>query len=187
MIRILFIFFIIVAARCSLAATATTQPSNFIRYVENADGSARLESAEVAYTNDKGVDVHLIGAIHLADPIYYSGLNESFTHYDALLYELVSAREGELPTSQPSGDRPLSWVGNLQRFMRDHLNLVFQLDAIDYDKKNFVHADLDIDQFMKMQADRGESMMTLMLRSALQNMSKNQNSDAAGFALLGAL
>jgi hypothetical protein len=80
-------------------------------------------------------------------------------------------------------------VGNLQRFLRDRLHLVFQLDAIDYTRPNFVHADLDPQTFAKLQADRGESMFTLMMRSALASMSKSmtKGDDVSGFALLAAL
>ena len=178
------------ATNVVLASAPTTESSHFIRYTEDPDGAARLETAEVAYKNDAGVDVHLIGAIHIADADYYSGLNESFEHYDALLYELVSSNEGaDVPTSRPSGDRPLGWVGNLQRFMRDRLDLVFQLDAIDYKRPNFVHADLNLDQFLQMESQRGESMFTLMFRSTMQNMahSMKKGPDVSGFALLGAL
>ena len=185
-ISLLFLLFL---ARVAFASHPTTEPTHFIRYVENADGSARLECAEAAYKNDAGVDVHLIGAVHLADPEYYAGLSESFDHYDALLYELVSSREGgDIPTSQPTREPSLRWVGNLQRFMRDHLDLVFQLDAINYDRPNFVHADLDTETFTAMQADRGESMFTLMFRSALQNMKKSaqKGPDLSGLELIGA-
>jgi hypothetical protein len=184
-----FILVIFLVVSVGLANAPSTEPTHFLRYVENSDGSSRLEAAEAAYTNDAGVDVHLIGAVHLADPSFYSGLNESFTHYDALLYELVSSREGEIPTSEPSHEPSLRWVGNMQRFMRDHLDLVFQLDAIDYNKPNFVHADLDAESFVRMQADRGESMFTLMLRSALENMSKSASKgpDLSGLQLIGAL
>ncbi len=42
-----------------------------------------------------GLEVDLIGAIHIADKSYYDTLNESFKGYDALLYEMVgSERKG---------------------------------------------------------------------------------------------
>ena len=40
----------------------------------------------------------------------------------------------------------------------------FQLDDVDYQKKNFVHADLDAETFAKMQEEKGESIVGLMLR-----------------------
>ncbi len=191
MIRhLVFILFLVIAGRISLASPPSTEPTHFLRYVENADGSARLEAAEATYKNDAGVVVHLISAVHIADSEFFAGLNESFDHYDALLYELVTSGDGPpIPSTQRSKESSLAWVGNLQRFLRDHLDLVFQLDAIDYDRRNFVHADLDAETFAALQADRGESMFTLMLRSALQNMSKSatKGPDLSGIQLIGAL
>lgn len=179
-------------------AAPATQPTKFLRYVEAPDGSARLEVAEAAYKNAAGVDVHLIGAVHIADPGYYAGLNESFEHYDALLYEMVKPAapatqpaDGALAQEQEEAQvqqSSLAWVGGLQRFLRDQLDLVYQLDAIDYNRPNFVHADLDLKTFEKLQADRGESMLGLMLRSAMANMNRDTpGSDVSGLELLGAL
>ena len=185
---IIALFSILPSAVQTLAAAPTTEPTHFIRYVENADGSSRLEAAEATYKNDAGVVVHLIGAVHIADPDFFTGLNESFDHYDALLYELVTSGDGPpIPSTQRSKESSLAWVGNLQRFMRDHLDLVFQLDAIDYDRPNFVHADLDAETFAALQANRGESMFTLMMRLALQNMSKAEKKgpDLSGIQLIG--
>jgi hypothetical protein len=186
----------LIVLACTAAAPvdkigATTQPTTFVRYIENADGSARLEAADAAYRNADGVVVHLIGAVHIADPVYYSGLNESFEGYDALLYELVKPKGAGVP--QP-GQASGHWIGNLQHFMKDRLGLMFQLDGIDYGKPNFVHADLDVETFTKMQDQRGESMFTLMLQSALRNMAKGASGGGAGagdplagFELLAAL
>jgi hypothetical protein len=192
-------------------AGPTTQPTKFLRYVEAPDGSSRLEVAEATYKNDARVVVHLIGAVHIADADYFAALNESFDHYDALLYEMVKPAEpatepGEeggvtLPTTQPAAQEPgqeqeqpqprqssLKWVGMLQRFMKDQLHLVYQLDAIDYDRPNFVHADLDLETFERLEADRGESIWTLMMQSAMANMSKDSaGEDVSGLALIGAL
>jgi hypothetical protein len=195
------------------ATQPTTPATKFLRYVEVPDGSSRLEVAEATYKNDAGVVVHLIGAVHIADGDYFAALNESFDHYDVLLYEMVKPVEpatepGDeavtivpttVPATQPAeaqqDEEPaeprqssLKWVGMMQRFMKDQLHLVYQLDAIDYDKPNFVHADMDIETFEKMQADRGESMWTLMLQSAMANMSKQDaGEDMSGMALIGAL
>jgi hypothetical protein len=173
-------------------AAPSTQPTQFLRYLEMPDGSSRLEAAEATYKNDKGVVVHLIGAVHIADPDFFAGLNESFDHYDALLYEMVKPKEAadqnRLPTPAERKGSSLAWVGNMQRFMRDHLDLTYQLDAIDYDRPNFVHADLDMQTFTQLQAERNESMFTLMLRSAIHNMAKgNDDSDVKSLALIGAM
>ena len=77
----------------TLAAAPASQPSTeFIRFVEERNGDARLESAEATYRNKQGATVHLIAAVHIADAQYFRGLDESFDHYDALLYEMVKPK-----------------------------------------------------------------------------------------------
>jgi hypothetical protein len=70
------------------------------------------------------------------------------------------------PPGVPTG----SGVGELQRFLKDFLDLDYQLDGIDYTRPNFVHADLDTETFEKLQAQRGESFATLMLQQLLNAM-----------------
>jgi hypothetical protein len=63
-------------------------------------------------------------------------------------------------------------VSMFQTFLKDVLELDFQLDAIDYTKPNFVHADLDAETFAKMQEERGESIMGLMLSQMMRELAK---------------
>src|SRR5688500_495603 len=151
------------------AAAATTQPTKFVRFIEDGLDAGRLETAIVTYTNDKGVKIELVAAVHLADAAYYAKLNKLFAGYDVLLYEMVKEAGAEPPVP---GEAPRSTIGALQRMMQNALELQFQLDGIDYTAKNFVHADMDVESFFKAQDERGESMLTLMLRSALHTMSR---------------
>ncbi len=84
-----------------------------------------------------------------------------------LLYEMVKP-EGEPPPEK--GEKTSGMVTMLQRFMKTVLELQYQLDGIDYSAPNFVHADLDVDTFERMQAERGESIFGLMLKSMLDSM-----------------
>ncbi|HMB96043.1 MAG TPA: hypothetical protein VKK61_08405 [Tepidisphaeraceae bacterium] len=135
-----------------------------------------MQASVVTYRNSDGVTVDLIAAVHIADRSFFQNLNKDFEKYDSLLYEMVKP-EGFVPTTQPAaaGDvtRPLGWVSVLQHFMKDTLNLSFQLDEIDYTRPNFVHADLSIEKFMQMQQARGESMLTLMFQTMLRQMSQD--------------
>src|SRR4029078_5487539 len=75
--------------------------------------------------------VDLIGAVHVADASYYQQLNKEFEGYDAVLFELV-APSGVVPKKgQP---RSGSIISSLQNFMKDVLDLAFQLDGVDYEK-----------------------------------------------------
>jgi hypothetical protein len=157
-------------ARVGRAAEAG-QEQKFLRFVEDDEGGGRLETAIATYRNAAGVKVHLVAAVHVGEKAYYQGLSKTFAGYDALLYEMIKPKGAAVP--QP-GVRSDSTLSMFQRMLTDVLELEFQLDAIDYSAKNFVHADLDAETFTRMQEERGESMITLMLRVILDEMSKPQ-------------
>ena len=175
---------IFAAAPVVRAESPSTQPAAFMRFVEERNGPSRLEAATVTYRNDDGVSVSLIGAIHIADPDFFRGLDESFDHYDALLYEMVKAKDG--PATPTKGQKSTHWIGRMQQFMKDKLGLVYQLDEIDYDKPNFVHADMNWEDFSQAQDDRGENMLMLSIKSALRGEG-NMDPAINGFTILGAL
>ena len=172
---------VVLGSLCAaLPCRAADAPPKFLRYVDAPAGHARLETSVVTYTNNNGASVDLIGVVHIADPAYFATLNESFKGYDALLYEMVKPK-GMAHVER--GHRSGSWVSGLQLFMKNQLDLDFQLDDIDYDAPNFVHADLDAETFFAKQEERGESMLTLMVQSMLREMSKAGNdANAAGQA-----
>jgi len=105
--------------------------------------------------------VDLIGAVHVGDTSYYEQLNKEFDNYDVLLYELVAPKDKAVPKA---GKRSAHPIGMMQQGMTGVLDLDYQLDRIDYKKKNFVHADMSPDDFSKSMADRNESMLTMMFR-----------------------
>ena len=147
-----------------------TEPAQWMRFSEDNKGNGKLEIGIGTYQNDDGVKVHLIGAVHVADRKYYSDLNKLFEKYDALLYEMVKPQGAGAPKP---GQKSRSMVGIFQKLLKDVLELDYQLDGVDYQKKNFVHADLDAETFEKLQAERGESMMGLMLQQMLKDFAKN--------------
>jgi hypothetical protein len=149
------------------------QAADFLRYVDRGNAGGRLETADVAFRDDQGVTVHLVAAVHIGERDYFEGLNQSFKLRDAVLYEMVKDKEQPLPT--PGGLNPShSAVSEFQRFLKDSLNLEFQLDHIDYSRPNFIHADLDAQTFQRMQDERGESMLTIMLGQMWEQMNKPQ-------------
>jgi hypothetical protein len=145
-----------------------SEGTEFLRYVDD-EKHPRLESAIATYRNADGVVVHLVAAVHVGEKSYYEGLNKTFKGYDALLYEMVKPKNMAAPVH---GQRTGSAVSGFQRFLTDVLELEFQLDGIDYSAPNFVHADLDVETFYKLQEERGESLLTLMLRSMMAQMAR---------------
>jgi hypothetical protein len=161
-------------AGAEVAAKAPeTESTKFIRFTEDGKGGGTLDAAIVTYRDKQGRQVDLLSALHVGEKAYYDELSKTFKQYDALLYEMVKPKGMGAPVQ---GQRTGSAVSGLQRFLKDVLDLEFQLDAVDYSAKNFVHADLDYETFEQKQEERGESLFTLMLRSMLAEM----NRQAAG-------
>jgi hypothetical protein len=152
----------------------------FVRFNEDGKGGGTLDTAIASYRNADGVVVHLVAAVHVGEPAYYKGLADTFDAYDALLYELVKPKDGVVPgakaatrpTAPGAQIRGAAALGGLQSFLRNVLKLEFQLDAINYDRPNFVHADLDAETFNAMQDERGESLFGLMIRSVVHEMKR---------------
>lgn len=122
----------------------------------------RSRSSRIAY-------VDLVSAIHVADQAYYQELNRRFRDYDAVLYELVAPEGTRVPKGGVPRDSAVSW---LQGGMTKILGLTFQLDEVDYTRKNFVHADMTPSEFAKSMEQRGESMLSIMTRIFMQGLSQ---------------
>jgi hypothetical protein len=164
----------IVASTVAHAAAPATAKQEFTRFVTARDGSARLQTAIVRYTQpDTGQVVDLVGAVHIGDAKYYRELNDRFKKYDAVLYELVKPRDVDVPAP---GERrePGSMLGTMYQMMGSMLDLSFQLEEVDYTAKNFVHADMDADTFFARMDERGESFLSLYVRMVLHEMSRPQ-------------
>lgn len=155
------------AAKVKQAAMA----NGYLRFVDNGAAGGRLETSDVTYRNADGVTVRLVSAVHIGEKSYYEGLSRSFDDDEAVLYELVKPKDAVLagPGAKPESG---SGVGQIQRMMKDVLNLEFQLDAIDYGRTNFVHADLDAESFKKLQEERGETFEMLFLKGLMDAMRK---------------
>jgi hypothetical protein len=147
-------------------------PTSFIRFLDDGQGGGSLETADVAFINPQGVSVHLIAAIHIGEKSYYDSLNEDFRSYQVVLYELIKPRD-MAPPAPGQTIQSDSTISQFQRFLKDTLELDFQLDDIDYSAPNFVNADLDRDTFEKMQAERGESFESLMIQQILNSFNQS--------------
>jgi hypothetical protein len=164
--------------------------TKFLRVRRDANGEPlSMEAAIVRYVpvkgKNRGLSVDLVAAVHVGDADYYRQLNEAFTKYDALLYELVAPEGTRIPKGGGGMTRS-SAVGAIQGGMTSILGLAFQLEAIDYTKDNFVHADLSPDEFSRMMKERGESVLQIFFRMMGQAMAQ-QNRDPAGGGDVGLL
>jgi hypothetical protein len=163
------------------AASADALP-DYIRYAEDAR-SSRLEVAIRTFALPSGQNVDLIAVIHIADDAYYRQLNSRFPAYDSVLFELVGdprhlTQSAPLTPEERKAQPVGSGVTFIQQSASRYLNLTFQLGAIDYRGKNMVHADTSPAEFEKMQAQRGETMLTLFTRAMQAQVNGGMSSAA---------
>jgi hypothetical protein len=171
------------------AGDARPDKFEFLRFAEDDKGGGTLQTAIATYRNAGGVEVHLVAAVHVGERAYYEALAKTFDGYDALLYELVKSKDAAVPgakAAEPDADAPpparirgATAIGGLQALLKNALQLESQLEMINYDRPNFIHADLDGETFNKLQDERGESLFGLMLRSVLSEMKRQQSGKGA--------
>jgi hypothetical protein len=177
------------AAEREKKAAEKKAAEKFMRIVRDASGEPlAMETSIVSYKpkgdDRKGLVVDLIGAVHVGDGAYYDKLNKAFDEYDVVLYELVAPEGTKIPKGgRKEGEGGAHPVSAIQQAMKDMLELDFQLEKVDYTKKNFVHADMSPDEFSKSMDDRGESFLQLYFRMvgasiAQQSGKKGGSSDA---------
>lgn len=166
------------ALACALvtlvAFSAAAEPAaKFARLSRDAGGAPlALQTAVVTYApadGDRHYTVDLIGAVHVADQSYYALLNERFTGYDAVLFELVTREDKPAVPSaaqdrKAAGGGDLSFISVMQNGMKDMLGLAFQLDEIDYGAANLVHADLSTRGLRESMKARDESLYVYFWR-----------------------
>jgi hypothetical protein len=156
------------------AAEATDKPKlakasdRYLRITDTDDKEPKaMETAIVRFTGTagskyEGRSVDLVGVVHIGQLEYYQDLNTRLGKYDVVLYELV-APDGTRIRPEDLEDRR-SLLGSMQTGMKDMLNLEYQLEHIDYLAKNFRHADMSPDEFMKDMASRGDGLWKMAAR-----------------------
>ena len=154
-------FLVLAATSLAFAESSTT----FARVAEDDQNRATaLQIAVVTYVpRDErvGLRIDLVGAVHVGDPAYYAQLTELFETYDVLLYELV-APEGVIVSQRVAARK--GFLSTTQVGLTKLLGLSFQLDEINYDRANFVHADLSPSELKQSMEDRGESLYVYFWR-----------------------
>jgi len=135
------------------------EATGFLR-VDEDESAIRLQTAVTRFEKN-GVKIDLIGAIHIADQAYYTGLNKRFESYEKLLFEMIGGERIKVPqpVEADPDQKQLLALRQLYQMATRTLALTGQVDVIDYTAKNFVHADLTTAEFEKLQAERGESLL----------------------------
>jgi hypothetical protein len=160
-LRTLATILVLFATAVASADTATV----FARVaVDEEERPRALQMSVVTYEPTDGKDilsVDLVSAIHIGDPSYYAELNDRFLEYDVLLYELVAPQDA---AASGGLEKRKGILSTTQIGMTKLLDLSFQLDEINYDQANFVHADLSPEELRQSMTDRGESLYVYFWR-----------------------
>lgn len=112
-----------VAALISCAGFAAAEDSPFLRVVQPDETSSRLEVAVRTLVPERdGPVVRLVGAVHIADPLFYEELQAWLDVHDVVLYEGVGGgREAEPEPAEAAAtlatDRKLRLIGLLAEQM----------------------------------------------------------------------
>jgi len=126
------------------------------------------------------VIVDLIGAVHIGDKKYYKQLNKEFKSYDAVLYELVAPKNSRPQRGQAGAYQPIGAM----------LDLDDQIEWIDYEQENFVHADMSWDEVVSSMEKRNESLLKMYFRMigySIAKQSEKENGGGSDANLLAAL
>ncbi|MBU6300224.1 MAG: hypothetical protein KGS60_01615 [Verrucomicrobia bacterium] len=153
----------VLPAQSGTSAPAATPLADSIRYVDRPDGRAELQTSVISLRNSGGSQVDLVSAVHIGDATYFEALNQVLGGYDVVLYELVGGPV-EKRAEQPSG-ADLSGTRLLQSVVKSMLGLRYQLDGIDYQRPNFVHADATWEDWERLNAEREQNLTTLFARA----------------------
>jgi hypothetical protein len=157
------------------AADNKAAKTDYIR-VDEDEKNVRLQTSVTRYVKDD-VNVDLIGAVHIADKQYFTDLNTLFTKSEVLLFEMVGGdkmERGKPINEAKKQDAQFSFLGAMYETLQDKLELAGQKDHVDYSKENFVHADLSMEEFQKLQKEKKESILSFALKNA-QNQAKGDD------------
>lgn len=166
---------------------ASEKTPEFVRVHKVGGKPQALQTIIATYRDpddEAGVEVTLFGAVHVGELDYYQKLNEMFRHYDALLYEMVMDPELGIPDPEERGISPVSTI---QVGMKTSLGLEFQLDEIDYKAPNFVHADMNPQEFFECMEARKEGVFQMLLRSMGSGLAMQSSGKSSDIDLLAAL
>ena len=118
-----------------------TPETLFLRATETAEKLSAIQTASVEYrpVTGHGPAVWLVSVAHLGTPEYFAAIQQRLDAKSIVLFEGVGL-EDQMQASPGAATHE----EGIQKQLSNALGLVFQLDAIDYRRKNFVNSDLPV-------------------------------------------
>jgi hypothetical protein len=195
-------------------AQPLAEPQPYVRIVNSDSNRVQLQIAARQFVpGHRGEPVvWLTGVSHIGESNYYAAIQAHLDAQTLVLFEGVGAAEQEPPSNNSDKDEtdkgattgPAESGGNrgsLQSAMATSLGLVFQLEAIDYQRPNFRNSDLSIAQLRQLMAQaeagsgkpgasesfedllglmEGNSWFDLLIQAALRFVGANPKLQAFG-------
>jgi hypothetical protein len=175
--RLIFKALLVLACLIPILPAAGAE-SRFIRLQRNENRQpVALQTVVAKYIpagGEKSVEIDLVAVVHIGEKTYYERLNKEFEKYDSVLYELVAPEGSKPPKDGKKSDNP---VAMLQQGIKLFLGLEHQLEVVDYQKANFIHADLSPEGMKKAMKERGDDETTIVL-GVIADFLRKQNLDA---------
>ncbi len=140
-------------------------PAPYTRVARPDTNTVQLQIAlrKFVPARHRGPAIWLAGTMHVGEPDYYRAVQSFLDAQTVVLYEGVNtgAHKNHVPNGSaavaeapPPAAQTKTNVGfSMQSALADSLGLVFQLDAIDYDRTNFLNSDLSIAQIQRLMAN----------------------------------
>jgi hypothetical protein len=117
------------------------EPAPYLRATDDKNGGRILQVASRTLVSPKedGPRVTLLGVSHLGDATYYEKIQKKLDAADLVLFEGVGFGD-EGPPKKEEGDS--SAVSELQLSLARSMGLIFQMEAIRYDRPHFRNSDI---------------------------------------------
>jgi hypothetical protein len=107
----------------------------------------------------RGPAIWLAATMHVGEPEYYNAVQKFLDAQTVVLYEGINTETHRRHVGHedaPAADLPppaqarTNTSTSTQAALAKALGLVFQLDAIDYDRTNFLNSDLSVEQIQRL-------------------------------------
>jgi hypothetical protein len=150
----------------TVATQPAAPPAPYTRVANPDTNTVQLQIAlrKFVPAHQRGPAIWLAGTMHVGEPAYYHEVQKFLDKQTVVLYEGVNtgSHKNHVPgvkvdsETQPSPPPEMSSTNagfSMQSQLARSLGLVFQLDAIDYDRTNFLNSDLSILQIQRLMLD----------------------------------
>ena len=147
------------AAGCTGPRAKSTAPAPYMRVVQTEAGVIQLQIALRSFVPPRPTApvICLAAVAHIGDSNYYRALQQHLDEQPLVLFEGVGRPDAGDEPAPAKGSGPHNpWMrhatedSSLQSTMASSLGLVFQLEAIDYDRAHFRNSDLSLRQIQRL-------------------------------------